>query len=179
MGRFELPTLAGHGSEPCAYAVPPHALLSSVKTDQLCPELESNQHQRLRSPLHCPLCYRGNLYPIVHRDYYQTCFIAKGRRSDTPRRILRLLGGALHEDGMNGVKRGTIECWRGACRVRTNDASRATVSNAHAFHTTILTNASMKSVNSTSQSRMGSRCLAERKRLKRELMGLEIFMGSE
>ena len=26
MGRFELPTLAGHGSEPCAYAVPPHAL---------------------------------------------------------------------------------------------------------------------------------------------------------
>src|SRR3989344_4097662 len=34
MGRFELPTLAGHGSEPCAYAVPPNAL--SLAEYQLC-----------------------------------------------------------------------------------------------------------------------------------------------
>ena len=30
MERFELSTLAGHGSEPCAYTVPPHALLCSL-----------------------------------------------------------------------------------------------------------------------------------------------------
>src|SRR3989344_3299332 len=51
---------------------------------------------------------------------------------------------------------------------------RATVSNAHIFHTTIPTNRIAERVSIASQSRRGSRCAPRCKRLKKEMMGRSI-----
>ena len=74
----------------------------SIGLTSLCPELESDQHQRLRSPLHYPLCYRGNLYLILHLFYclsLRRVGIAVGAGH-----IFRFFGGTRDEDAVNSIE---------------------------------------------------------------------------